>query len=529
MIMNKHCNALAVLLVASTALSQQTDSVESILNELKGASKPAPAPAVAVAAPAPAPAVAVAAPAPAVEAPVLAPAEVENVADESMRLYSAGDYAGADAGFKKVLRAKPDHALARYFQGRIDSRNLRNGKEASMDAVVQEWNGMILRSYAVTDEAISKFKLGDVKETTDVSGLFDPIPFKNGAYAEYRPGLKQIAVLNTPDYVAKMEGLLTALSAPVDGKEGQVEIETRFVEFSQGALEELGFNWKDLADGQAQTLADDWNVKDGEALFSDGLRSGSDMFAKPGAGTSAATGNWSASRLADGFSDNAGQLKITGDVGPNIDVVIKALDQASGTDVLSAPRVVTRVGKEAVIQVGEKHYFPEVFEVGANEGTILRASYQGFAEKLMGVELKVKPVLVENDLIKMDMNPVVNELIGWRPYEIAPANSSYTFYQYRVGMSYEHDPVIGQLPIIRSRQIKTQLVMKDGSTVGMGGLIYDKKEQFSDRVPVLGSIPLIGRLFRSEGERSVKRNLTIFVTARKVAPNGRILSEVASK
>jgi general secretion pathway protein D len=63
----------------------------------------------------------------------------------------------------------------------------------------------------------------------------------------------------------------------------------------------------------------------------------------------------------------------------------------------------------------------------------------------------------------------------------------------------------------------------------MGGLIYDKLETYKDKVPVLGSIPLIGRLFRSEGERSVKRNLMIFVTATQVDVNGRRSSDVAAR
>jgi len=70
------------------------------------------------------------------------------------------------------------------------------------------------------------------------------------------------------------------------------------------------------------------------------------------------------------------------------------------------------------------------------------------------------------------------------------------------------------------------VTVADGSTVGMGGLIYDKLETFRDKVPVLGSIPFIGRLFRSEGEKSIKRNLMIFVTATQVDVDGRRSADV---
>jgi general secretion pathway protein D len=55
----------------------------------------------------------------------------------------------------------------------------------------------------------------------------------------------------------------------------------------------------------------------------------------------------------------------------------------------------------------------------------------------------------------------------------------------------------------------------------MGGLINEKVEKFDDRVPFMGSIPFVGRLFRNEGERVVKRNLLMFVTANIIDPNGR--------
>ncbi|NOU36826.1 MAG: hypothetical protein HOO88_08655 [Kiritimatiellaceae bacterium] len=85
----------------------------------------------------------------------------------------------------------------------------------------------------------------------------------------------------------------------------------------------------------------------------------------------------------------------------------------------------------------------------------------------------------------------------------------------------------GKLPYFRLREMQTKVTVADGSTVGMGGLIYDKLETYKDKVPVLGSIPLIGRLFRSEGERTVKRNLMIFVTATQVDVNGRRAADLA--
>jgi general secretion pathway protein D len=61
----------------------------------------------------------------------------------------------------------------------------------------------------------------------------------------------------------------------------------------------------------------------------------------------------------------------------------------------------------------------------------------------------------------------------------------------------------------------------------MGGLIYDKSQSFNDSVPLLGKIPFIGRLFRSEGSRSIKRNLMIFVKASTVDLDGETPADMA--
>ncbi len=399
----------------------------------------------------------------------------------------------------------------------------RGAEKSALDAVTGAWNGMILRDYTLTPDALESMGLADAETRIDVRSLFPSVDFPEGAQAVYRPVLKRVLILNTPDNIRKFESIIAALEASQNGDTDQIEIIARFVEFSEGALEELGFEWSDVTDGDPIELADDWRIQDGETLFSGALRESGTVFSQPetfGRGERRAAGDWSAIRLADQFSTGSGSLRVTGDVGPTIDVLIRALDQTAGVDVLSSPRIVTQAGEEAIIQVGQNHYFPEEFEVNGSEGTIVHIGYEDFKETLMGVELRVEPEIAKDNLIQMELTPVITELLGWRNYQVAPADSAYSYYQFRIGMSYEHDPIQARLPIFRQRQMNTHVVIQDGSTIGMGGLINEKTETFSDRVPVLGSIPLVGRLFRSEGERTVKRNLAIFLTANKIQPNG---------
>jgi len=486
--MKKNIQIVMITMIAAVCSAQESGSVAGIMNELK------------------------------------APASKQAVAHQSVK-----PVAQSGSALQALAPKERKTPVSTYLQDQKAEKARRNAENVALDAVTASWNGMILRDYQLSPAALEKMRLTGLEQSTDVSGLFPDIDFPEGSQAVYRPVLKKLYVLNTSRNTAKLEALLTALEAPSASDDGQIEIQTRIVEFAEGALEELGFEWSDMLDGDAQSLADDWSVVDGEDLFNDSLRKSSAVFSKPGSlgsETGAGAGDWTANRLRDGFSDDAGELLVK-NIGSDLDLLIRALDQTSGADILSAPSVVTRAGKQATIQVGQTHYFPDVFEAGGSEGTIVHVNYQNFEEKLMGVELSVMPNLIEGGLIEMDLNPKITELLGWRGYEIAPANSAYTYFQYRIGETFEHQAVVARLPIYRHREVKTSVTIADGSTVGMGGLINEKTEAFSDRVPVLGSIPLVGRLFRSEGERTVKRNLMIFVTARKVAPNGRIISEQA--
>ena len=76
-------------------------------------------------------------------------------------------------------------------------------------------------------------------------------------------------------------------------------------------------------------------------------------------------------------------------------------------------------------------------------------------------------------------------------------------------------------PFFPSRSVQTSILVYNGATVVMGGMITERRTTIDDKIPFLGDIPIIGRLFRSKMESSEKRNLLIFVTARLVDPAGR--------
>lgn len=522
----------AAMMAGSGFAQNKAESVESILKELS-AYDGAPAPA---AAPEAAPAAAtVATGSEAAEAaPAIAPADVDAMLAESSAQLAGGEFAKAQQGFEAIVKIAPENLTARMYLRTLMERDQRSAEIKGMKAVDAAWStALVFRSYALGSDAGEKMGLVNVKDAMDVKNLFPQVDFPKGSSAIYQPKMSALFVRNTRENLAVIEALLGAMDlAKLSSEVSQVEIEAKFIEVSEGTLEALGFQWNlkgsaDLGGGS------DLEVADGAGgLFANALR-GSPTGGSPnlpfdktvnlGSGQASASGDWSSFGLVNTFNNQASDITLENRGKNPVDVMISALDQSTGTDVLSAPRIVTRSGEEATIRVGEIHNYPEVYEGDTSEATILNVSYQDFTEKLLGVELVVNPE-VDGDQITLSLNPRITELAGWQRYELAPASSIYNHRQSTrvTGMYNTAAPITASLPIFKKREIKTEVTIADGSTIGMGGLINEKIEKYEDKVPLLGSLPLVGRLFRHEGERAVKRNLLMFVTAKKVEPSGRI-------
>ena len=180
----------------------------------------------------------------------------------------------------------------------------------------------------------------------------------------------------------------------------------------------------------------------------------------------------------------------------------------------------------ATITVAQELRYPQSYGqiqsqvgTGSNSGggsagvSITSGTPQEFATRNVGVELKVMPTVEEdNRSISLDLNPKVTEFEGFVEYggpSIAISG----------GTTVTVPPGFYQ-PIFGVREMTTKVTIWDGATLVMGGLTREEVKKVNDKVPVLGSLPLIGRLFRSQGESSQKRNLLIFVTANLVNPGG---------
>ncbi len=380
-----------------------------------------------------------------------------------------------------------------------------------MDVVIE-------RQGSTADERDEEFVgLGGRVQTTksDVKDFFERagVKFPTGATISYNAAISQLIVNNTPDNLETFERILQQLNVIPN----QVEIEARFIEIGQNDLEELGFQWilndnyeiaskKDGSGGQIRMNANANGVTQGLRFFTsdDNKKIISPVSSVVQTATQATLGNIAS------FSSVL--------TNPDVTMVIQALSQHGGSDLLSAPRVTTRSGVNAQIQVVREIIYPMEFdseiitidqenEVGNTWQQLAAVSTPGdFQTRETGVILNVTPTVgPDGYTIDLVMAPEVCELSDWIQYGGA------------VGDYYFNQP----MPVFTSRNVTTSLVIWDGQTVVMGGLIREELVTVKDKIPILGDIPLLGWLFRSEGSYSQKKNLLIFVTARLVDPAGR--------
>lgn len=323
----------------------------------------------------------------------------------------------------------------------------------------------------------------------------------------------------------------------------QVEIEAKFMEVQDGALEELGINWNI---GKKATQHSGASVTN----YTTGTRSLAGAFSNnvsgtPGAIIRPAVAETMTTTPQDGINipiinnpppipgtNNLGLgatplAAVTGILGEfNVSAVIRALSQRSGTELLSAPKLTVLSGNAATITVAQELRYPQSYgqvqsQVGTGSAsgggsagvTITAGTPQDFATRNIGVELRVTPTVEEDDYsVSLDLNPKVTEFEGFVEYggqSIAVSGSTTVtvpsgFYQ----------------PIFAVREVSTKVTIWDGATIVMGGLTREDTRKTNDKVPVIGNLPVLGRLFRSSGESAQKRNLLIFVTANLVSPGG---------
>lgn len=370
-----------------------------------------------------------------------------------------------------------------------------------------------------------------------------------------------LLVTNTPSELDKIEQLITATSTAPK----QVKITTKFVEISQENNDELGFDWIVTPFGlTANSL-----FGMGGTIGSGGSRSGADFISPvngapiPGIPASGSvvnnivtgglrSGDQAVNRNSlDSIINNPNRTAQASNVAPGIlgitglfsdgqvQVIMRGLAQKKGTDLMTAPSITAKSGQKAKIEVIREFIYPteyeppELPEGGSGVGIIGGPGFPGggggmiatpatptaFETKNLGVTLEIEPTIGANDfVIDLRFIPEIVEFEGFINYGSPILSTGVNFAGFPVSSVITENRI--EMPVFSRRSVDTSLTIYDGYTVAVGGLMREDVQTVEDKVPILGDIPLIGRLFQSEAENRIKSNLIIFVTAQIIDATG---------
>ena len=239
--------------------------------------------------------------------------------------------------------------------------------------------------------------------------------------------------------------------AKLDIRRQQVMVEAVIVEVNQDVMDDLGIQWTSTVPG-------------GEGVFG-GFK------AIPNALTTPEIPNLG-SGLALGYFKN-----------DSLRALIRALEADSNANILSTPTIVTLDNEDAEILVGSN--VPFITGSQTNSASSTDNPFQTIERQDIGVTLKVKPRINQNHSITLDIEQTV-ESISTAAVSTADI-------------------------VTNKRNIKTRVLLDNDQVLVLGGLIKDEFTQNESRIPVLGRIPGLGRLFRSTSTQAVKNNLMVFI------------------
>ena len=298
---------------------------------------------------------------------------------------------------------------------------------------------------------------------------------------------KVLLITDIPPVIDEIKTVLKR----VDVKPKQIMIEAKLLEVSRDYLEDIGFEYS------TQTVATD-SISDTtvDAIHDDDYGMGGRMI-QSSAGTALTPGifNPSAASLT---SDTAGlQLVLQKLVGARFEVIFHALEEDVNANLLSAPRIMTLDNQEATILVGEK--YPILTTTTSESTTSTQESLDYYQD--IGIQLNVVPQIAGEHKINMIIHPAV------------------TSFTRTVGSN--------QYPRITTREAETQVLINDGETIVIGGLIKDFNKSSDIGTPWLSKIPILGWFFNRDTTDIEKIELLIFITATIVDESGLSDAEIS--
>ena len=307
-----------------------------------------------------------------------------------------------------------------------------------------------------------------IQATTPVAASGSP---STGGFVQADPSTNSL-IITAPEPMYRQ---LRAVIDQLDSRRAQVYVESLIVEVDPSQSVDFGIQWQGIIGNKG-----DNNIVGVGTNFG----AGTDNILTATAGLVSGVAGLAGLKLPSG-GFNIGLARKFGDR-YTLGALARALDSTSGTNILSTPNLVTLDNEEAKIVVGSN--VPFITGQFTNTGTGTTSPFQTIERKDVGITLKIKPQIGENGTVRM------------------------TIFQESSSLSTDTAPgTTNAGPTTLKRSIESTIVVDDGQIIVLGGLIEDNYISNRSKVPLLGDIPYLGALFRSESRTRKKTNLMVFL------------------
>ncbi|MBO5766650.1 MAG: hypothetical protein J6S24_10195 [Lentisphaeria bacterium] len=364
------------------------------------------------------------------------------------------------------------------------------------------------------------------------------VPFPEGSSVYHHAARGEIIVRNTPENLQLLEVIIGQIQSMTDPL---VMIEVKAVEISESDYQELGFDWSIANVGI-------YNAQSGESTGANAIlgatNKNSQWFLEQGVntllgGTLSPTRSLSTPIVKDWniFSSLFGtQTPFGSDIPFTVNLTINALCQNNRTETVSAPKIITKAtpGKgddnRAIVNMGKSYYFPESWDelevdIESTENitnvTITPPQPDFGDSTFVGMQFNVKPrLLSDNKTLEVQLKVNASSYAVLEGSEEMPEDKwNLHVTGTRDGKAFDWVyPIFMPRFYKRNLDIITHII--DGETIVVGGMVEAQTQAINDKIPFLGDLPLIGRLFQSQSETQKRTNMLIFLSARLMKNDG---------
>jgi general secretion pathway protein D len=382
------------------------------------------------------------------------------------------------------------------------------------------------------------------------------VAFPPGASASYTPATNTLRVVNSvinQDFVAQIVESVTK-TEPV-----MVIVRVTMIETQKTNLTELGFDW--ILDSTGNSLSFGGGTRGNGGNLSD-LAAGSGPLKSPitagnHSGNEAISGNAIDAQIGNSFGGRQETQRaprifdLKGAIdNRSAELLVRGLNQKRGTDLLASPSVTTRSGQASSIQVVREFMYATEYEppqlpndTSGTEGTSSITTFSGgvvtgfarsvpqpsvavtpanpsaFKKRDVGVTLDVLPVAdPDKNFIDVTITPTITDFDGYVNYG-SPINTSRSGPFGSVKLELTANRIL--MPVFSKKSINTTIRIADGATIVIGGLLRENVQNVEDKTPILGDIPIVGRLFQSQARQSISTAIVFLVNVELIDPTGR--------